>query len=775
MASIENLGSSSTSPDPAQIWKERLRQAMGLLRFVWWEWDVRSGVIITHPLDVCVLGYEVGGDQCVAGNVTLWLERTHPLDLEEVERALAGVLNGENSRFKCIQRMREKDGSWTWVTNAGNVVLTDGDGLPLKLHGVLQAADDWAGEQTQFRMLESTLSEAYDGWAFIDDEQRIRFWDEGCSRLLKVANHPVMGCRLDDLFIGLDLSRLQRSLQDAKHQKFVVLEWQTQAATGERAVTEVKIFRHHDIKMDTVGWVLTCVDITLKVKEREHLVDLHIALSQGGFLFAVVDIEGRLTSVNQAMARMLGSRKEELEGQVFSDYVHGVSHLDKPQFNVVTWRGQLKTKGNQEGEWQISIAIVPVSHVGGMPDRWVIFGEDSTHAMRSQRRESLFENRISELQKTEDLALVAAGIAHDFNNLVTVISTTIEIIQESTDESRRKRAFDQILRTTFRMRDLLQRMMMFSRRSEPEFELLDLRKVVGSASNLLRTVLPPGVEIEEPAVAEPIWVRGAPIQLEQAILNLGINAGQAMSSGNGRIIIAISTDEESDKQGPDVGVVSGDSLVCVSVTDDGSGIAEELLMRAFEPFFSSKMDTGGMGLGLPTARTIMLAHNGGMTLRSQVNRGTVVKLYLPRSASPVHVPTPTLAVKTELPNLANRQIVIVDDEPDVAMAMRDMIAITGADVVMFNSPFDFLLWMKGGGLPNLMVLDLVMPGLTGLEVLEEVGKTHPLISCIIVSGTPNHPSLARLPKRNNFELLPKPFVRFELLEAVLRILGLEER
>jgi len=387
----------------------------------------------------------------------------------------------------------------------------------------------------------------------------------------------------------------------------------------------------------------------------------------------------------------------------------------------------------------------------------------------------LLEEELRQSQKMESIGLLAGGIAHDFNNLLTIIRCNGEMLLHSEELiGVAEDSLREILRAADRACELTRQLLAFSRKQMMRTTDLDLNEMLTSVASLLRRTL--GEHIEVQTVCQP----GLPAvladraMLEQVLMNLGVNARDAMTAG-GRITIITSVFELAAGQTDHHPEARPGRYVCMSVTDTGCGIPPEILPRVFDPFFTTKEVGKGTGLGLATVYGIVKQHQGWVEAESKVGVGTTFKIFLHASATTPVASTPV--APTPLARGKNESILVVEDEP----ALRRLITITlqrqGYRVNTAASGAAALNeWLDKLEGVDLLLTDLVMPdGVTGLELARDMQARKAGLKVIYMSGYSAHLNRVEALVGEGGFFLAKPFGPQTLAEMVRTCLDAKQK
>ena len=445
-------------------------------------------------------------------------------------------------------------------------------------------------------------------------------------------------------------------------------------------------------------------------------------------LLAVSNFEGYFLSINPAWTRLLGWS----EDQIKSMHVSELRHPDDAP-NAIAGRAQL-AQGvptvrmenrfrHKDGSWRWLQWTMTENHgliyVAG---RHVTAEKEAAAALERAQRQA------AHLQKMDAIGQLTGGIAHDFNNLLMIVSGHAQSLKSRLKEPRDMRALGAIEMAAARGENLTRQLLSFSRTLPLNPMVIDPAETVGAIRDVLTGSMHVNIEfrIDVPATTWPVSVDKS--ELDLALVNLAVNARDAMPDG-GRIVIAAENVHLADGSGPEG--LAGD-FVALRVTDSGSGIPADLLPRVVEPFFTTKGPDKGTGLGLSQVYGFARRSAGTVTIDSEVGRGTTVTLYLPRSHAPVAVAAPQ--DDKQYVALGRQTILVVEDNPDVrqvAVALLDQLGYRTVEVGSAAAALDQL----AGGDIALVFSDVVLPGQTdGLALARIVNDRYPTVPVVLTTG-----------------------------------------
>jgi signal transduction histidine kinase len=366
---------------------------------------------------------------------------------------------------------------------------------------------------------------------------------------------------------------------------------------------------------------------------------------------------------------------------------------------------------------------------------------------RTREREAALA-QIHEMQKVESLGQLTGGVAHDFNNLLMAILGNLGLVSKYTaDNPKITRMIDAAIKAAERGAILTKRMLAFARRQELKPEVIDVPTLVGGTVDMLRHSLGPQIEIVTEFGLAPLTTRADPNQLELALLNLALNARDAMPDG-GKLVIAARHETIGDGDVP--GLAAGD-YICISEHDNGTGMDEATMARAAEPFFTTKDAGAGTGLGLSMVDGLVAQSGGTMRIKSSLGAGTTIQLWLPAWQG-VEGTAGKEPLRRPGAYRSAYQVLLVEDDEMVAAGTLAMIEDLGHDVIEANSAASALKILEGNNRRiDIVVTDHAMPGMSGTELARRIRQSWPELPVVLVTGyadLPNgsDPSLPRLNK-----------------------------
>jgi PAS domain S-box-containing protein len=719
-----------------------------------------------------------------------WLEAVHPDD-----RSWSGdtflSANAKREAFRLEYRLRRHDGVYRWAIDAASPRFGQGFEF-LGYVGSVIDIDERREMEDRLRVGEERLrlateSAAIGTWDF-DPVTGALQWDERCKALFGLP--PSADVNYETFLAGLHPN--DRAASDAAVQRALAPEGPPDFAVEYRTIGLVDgverwiaargraFFEGSDSDRRARRFIGTVMDITSAKRTEEQLeARVSEALAERKLLADIVegtdafvqvaDLDYRWLAINKAAAnefeRIFGFRPKV--GDSMLDIL-----ADQPEHREAVkavWGRALSGEAFTEiGEFgdisrdrrHYEMKFNVLRDADGQRLGAYQFVYDITDRIREQRRLSEAEEQLRQSQKMEALGQLTGGVAHDFNNLLTPIVGALDMLQrKGLGGEREQRLLAGAAQSAERAKTLVQRLLAFARRQPLQPTAVDIAKLVTGMADLIGSTSGPQIRVTVETPDDLLLAKADPNQLEMAILNLSVNARDAMPEGG---TLRITATEERVGPGHRSQLRAG-RYVRLSVADTGVGMDQATLARAVEPFFSTKGVGKGTGLGLSMVHGLASQLGGALTIRSRRGVGTNVELWLPISEAPAETSGAAAEAAAQLTGL--RTALLVDDEALVRISTAEMLGELGYDVVEADCAEEALKLIREGLRPNLVVSDHLMPGMNGTDFARLIRSEQPGVQVLIVSGYAESEGLEPdLPR------LTKPF-RNDELAAVLASLA----
>ena len=608
-------------------------------------------------------------------------------------------------------------------------------------------------------------------------------WNRGAERFKRYSEGEIIGQHFSRFYTEEDkaINLPETALRTAREQgRFEQEGWRVRK-DGTRFWAHVVIDPIRDSEGKLVGYAKITRDLSERRRAEEQLRESQEQfrlLVQGvtDYALFMLDRDGHVSSWNAGAERIKGYTRDEILGHHFSRFYteeEREAGVPSKALRQAAADGRWETEGwrvRKDGNrFWAHVVIDAIRNDAGELIGFAKITRDVTERQNAEReleeaREALFQS-----QKMEAVGQLTGGVAHDFNNLLTVIIGGLDTIARSkpTDTVRIRRALEMARHAADRASGLTARLLAFSRKQPLEPTPTDLNSLVRNMADLLHRTL--GEQIELESVLSPrLWiVEVDQNQLESAILNLAVNARDAMPSGGKLTIETQNTFLDESYAATDTEVRPGQyALICVS--DSGSGMSKPTLARVFEPFFTTKEAGRGTGLGLSMVYGFVKQSGGHVTIYSEEGEGTTVKLYFPRHLSSEQE---TLGEENELQYPSGDEVVlVVEDNPDVRAFSVVSLSELGYRVLQAGDAEAALAILRSNQRVDLLFTDVVLPGRTGKVLADESATARPGLKVLFTTGYSRNAIVHHGRLDAGVRLLQKPFTFDQLASRVREVL-----
>lgn len=637
-------------------------------------------------------------------------------------------------------------------------------------HGT-PASDD----ENRYRLLVDAITDY--AIYMLDQAGNIVSWNAGARRVKGYEAAEVLGTHFSRFYRpvdrddGLPLAALKRAAEESR---FESEGWRVRK-DGSEFWAHVIIDPIRDRNDALIGFAKITRDLTEKKQAEEQLRKAEQQfrlLVQGVTDYAIymMDADGKVSSWNAGAERIKGYRPAEIIGQHFSRFFPEQDRLAGiPERALETARqdGRYESEGwrlRKDGTrfWANAIIDVIKSEDGSLVG-FAKVTRDITEKRDAQEALELAREELFQAQKMEALGQLTGGVAHDFNNLLMAIQASLDLLKRRVSLTPEAQSLiDNALRATQRGASLTQRLLAFSRRQDLNFESVDLQALIRGMTDMLQRSIGPAMIIEThlPPSLPSIWTD--PNQMINALINLAINARDAMPEG-GRLLIGARVEADAARIHPEL---QDKAYLCLYIKDEGHGMDPRTLRNAPSPFFTTKGIGKGTGLGLSMVQGLMAQSNGKLVLRSEEGAGTTAELWLPTVEADRQAKKEETAVETFPAKMTPLNILAVDDDPlvlmNTVMMLEDMghtvlEAVSGAKALVFLAERDI----------DLIVTDQAMPQMTGSQLANIVRERWPHIPIILATGYSELPPEARA----DLLRLSKPFGERQLEDIIRRAMS----
>ena len=724
--------------------------------------------LYSNPLFVEMFGFE-NAEEVSSYPLTA---RLAPETRAEAMRLVTEMVTSGGAGIEIEGIVIRKDGSeFLGHLQLSQVDLSDGPAIMGFIHDL---AERRRIEESRL-FTRFSVDHAADCVMWLDPEGRVVDVSESTCHQLGYTHDELLGMTVFEISPSASPATWSMHWQDAKDQGSLTLETSQLTKGGELVPFEVTV--NH---LSFAGREYICSFARDMTERKRAEASLRESEERYRALFErsldcvyVHDLEGRFLDANAAVLGLLGYDLDEIRSLTFA------SLLDETQtaHAAEVLRGLLET-GSQRDITQSRLRCKSGAYVDVETKASLIFREGKPHAVQGIARDVTerlaMEEQLRQAQKMEALGQLAGGIAHDFNNLLTAIIGYSDLALGAMDPDDPNRLLiEQVRQVGGRASGLTRQILAFSRRQKLESRVVALNEVLGDLEPLLRRTLGEDIDLRFLLAAAPSDVEVDPSQMEQVVLNLVVNARDAMVRG-GRLTLETANVELDRRYARTHLEAKPGPYVVLAVSDTGCGMTKETAARVFEPFFTTKDSGKGTGLGLSTVFGIVKQSGGNVSLYSEPGIGTTFRVYLPRSASTA--PQATEAVAAGSPTRASGRILVVEDDPSIRDLVARVLRRAGYDVVGASSAEEALSAVgKSNVPPDLLLTDVVLPGGEGgYDLAQSLRARYPSLPVTYMSGYSANSGVQAGRLEAGMDYLEKPFTPDALLQRVRRAVGATE-
>lgn len=595
----------------------RLRLALAAAHQGIYEIDLRTGEARVTPEYATMLGHDPAG---FVETRAAWMERMHPDDRETVERAFDDYIAGRRTDYRVEFRQRTRDGGWLWLLSLGEVVERDAAGRALRVIGTHYDITERKRSEEELRERELRLREALftamDGYIESDAEGRVVEVNPAYVRLSRYGRDELLRLRIWELDADEkpeDVAARMETLQRIGGMRF-----QSRHRRKDGVVLDVEVSITYSPRFGG-RYTAFIRDISERLRVARRLEVQGAALESAANAIVITDAEGRIEWVNEAFTRATGYSREEAAGhnpRILKSGRHPPEFYAEMWRTIRAgdvWRGEIHNVRKDGKAVHEDTTITPLRDAAGRISHFIAIKQDVT-----ERRQ--LEQQLLRSQRMEGVGLLAGGIAHDLNNILSPILISVDILRRSIQDPRGLRTLDTVESAARRGAGIVKQVLTFSRGIGGERVPLRPRDVVRELVSILEETFPRTIEIVREFPAETATVLGDSAQLHQVLLNLAVNARDAMPGG-GTLVFRIEDRLEPARPVPFWGEIKPGPYVILAVQDSGEGMTPEVQERVWEPFFTTKPQGKGTGLGLPTVFGIVRSHGGFIEVESAPGGG----------------------------------------------------------------------------------------------------------------------------------------------------------
>lgn len=681
--------------------------------------------------------------------------------------------------------------------------------------GRVEAERRLAESEAELRIITDSLPVLV---AFVDRDERYRFANEYYRDYLGVDPEAMLGSRISDVLTSEDYAERKPLIARAMAGETVVADVHLHLRDGSRRRAETRYIPRRGDDGSVIGLHILVFDVDDRMRHSESMERsnrrFRAAMDAVHGVLWTNSADGRMVGEQPGWAMITGQSPEQYQGFGWASAVHP----DDAAGSIIAWNEAVAAKRmfihehrvrRHDGAWRTyAIRALPIIGADGELIEWVGVHTDITEqraaeqALRDQasvlarqvhhreRAEAQLrqlnetlesrvideinerrhaEKALAQAQKLETIGKLTGGVAHDFNNLLQVVSGNLQLLgKDVAGNDRAEQRVANAMAGVSRGSKLAAQLLAFGRRQALEPKVVNVTRFVQGMDDMLRRAIGEGVEVET-IVGGGLWNTFIdPAQIENALLNLAINARDAMN-GQGKLTIELGNAHLDDDYARTHDEVTPGQYVMLAVSDTGSGMSEDIIQKVFEPFFSTKTEGKGSGLGLSMVYGFVKQSGGHVKIYSEVGHGTTIKLYLPRAMEAEDV---EVVVDTGPITGGTETVLVVEDDAEVRATVVELLSDLGYRVLKAVNAQSALNVIEGGIPIDMLFTDVVMPGtLKSPELARKARERLPDVAILFTSGYTENSIVhgGRLDK--GVELLSKPYTREALARKFRHVLA----
>lgn len=590
---------------------------------------------------------------------------------------------------------------------------------------------------------------------------RIQYCNNQCLRATGFERSDILGFQISDLFPSA--KRTIRSLPGRDQPllyETVLIKKDGQAIPVEVSASPL------DSESGSEGMLLIARDVSDRKQAQRRIQEQASLLDEVQDAILVRDLEGRLTHWNKSAERLYQWKSDEVRGRYTEEFLVSESQADlddafRQALKQGNWSGKLAQKRKDGSQIVVRSRWKLLMDDEGRPFSVLVVNTDLTEQQR-------IEEQLLHSQRMENVGALASGIAHDLNNMLEPILLSAGLLQMRIQDEKCLKYISTMESSTQRASSLVRQLLTFARGSSSQKSCFDSKHLIAEVEQILIQTIPRNITIKKRLSPDLKPVVGDITRIHQVLLNLGVNARDAMPHGGLLKIEAHNEPLAKDALGPGQPGSPGD-YVALEICDSGTGIPPEVLEKVFEPFFTTKETGKGTGLGLSTVQSIVKEHNGFLTVDSKVGKGTRFKVFLP--AAPGKVESAPVLARSGLPRGDGKTVLFVDDEPAILETAQANLEAHGYRVLSAcDGTHAISVYIQNARSIDVVITDLMMPFMDGASTIRAIRKLNPQASFVAVSGLSYEEVIDELglPK---IACLAKPYSSEELLRTVHAVLS----
>jgi PAS domain S-box-containing protein len=694
-----------------------------------------------------------------------WVDSLHPDDRDRAVGVMTEAVKGDG--YAMEYRLRHKDGSYHWVEDK-NRVVRDTAGKPQQMVGVWTGITERKRNEEQLREQAEIINRAHDAIIIRNfDDLRIVFWNKGAEQLYGWSAEERVG--LSEVTTLADPGQTETLMSALRTTGEFRGELKQVTKDGTELVADVRETLVRDSDGTPRSILIICTDITKRKQAEERLREQADIINRAQDAVIVRDFTTDLITVwNSGAERLYGWSANEAIGRPIQELIFAEPNdrkaLLKQLVSAGEFHGEIKHRARDGREVIVDSRSTLIRNDDGTPRAVLGINTDVTEKKK-------VEKHLLRTQRLESIGTLASGVAHDLNNVLVPILMAVPILRSDPTPEESENFLNTIESSAARGADIVKQVLTFARGAGGDRVLLQPIYLLEEIAKIAKQTFPKTVRLRTSYAEDLRLLEGDPTQLHQVLLNLCLNARDAMPEGGTLSLTAENFDVDEQYATMTPGLKAGPHVL-ISVIDTGTGIAQDIVEKIFDPFFTTKETGMGTGLGLSSALGIVRSHGGVIRVYSAAN-GTTFRVFLPSTAGVFQADE--AKAQMDVPTGHGETILIVDDELAIREVAKVVLSKSGYKVLAADDgPSALALFMEKSKEIDVVLTDVVMPIMSGLVLARTLRKMDVKAKVIVSSARDSDYNPGELTDIGVQGCLNKPYSRATLLRAVDRVLHNDE-
>jgi len=591
---------------------------------------------------------------------------------------------------------------------------------------------------------------------------RITAWNSAAERMFGYSAAEIIGRSTNVLFPSDRVKEADEAVARANQGERSPLETICLRKDGRQLEVSIAVTPLRSKSGQIIGASKILRDVTEYNRVKHQIEEQKALLDKTQDAIVIFEPEGRILYWNKGAERIYGWTADEAVGRFVGEFIHSDLHkfrdVNKLVMDTGEWSGEMHHLNRERHELIVESRWWPVRDKDGRAKSILVINTDVTEKRR-------IEVQFMRAQRMESLGILAGGIAHDLNNILTPIMLSIDVLKSMTPDAHQKSILETIELSARRGSDIVQQVLSFARGMEGQRIVIQPKYLLKDIEHIVNDTFPKDIRLELALPHETWSILGDPTQVQQILLNLCVNARDAMPNGGTLTVKTENCLADEHYVAMNRQARLG-TYVAISVTDVGVGISPDIIDSIFEPFFTTKEVGKGTGLGLSSVKAIVKNHGGFINVYSEIGRGTTFKVYLPAQAAAGEAPVERNA-DDPLPRGAGETILVVDDETSILSITSETLQAFGYNVVTASNGAEAVaLYAQQKETISAILTDLSMPVMDGRATIYALLKINPKAKIIAMSGMDESESVAKASVAGIKHFISKPYTAATLLKTL---------